>query len=88
MANDLRFVSPDMMHWTKSGDLMMMVIVGGTATLTGPLLGAAAMVLLEASLAAQTENWQLYLGLILLAIVMLTRGGLAAALDRLFGGRR
>jgi branched-chain amino acid transport system permease protein len=88
MANDLRFVSPDMMHWTKSGDLMMMVIVGGTATLIGPLLGAAAMVLLEASLAAQTENWPLYLGLILLAIVMLTRGGLAAALDRLFGAGR
>ncbi len=85
MANHLRFVSPDMLHWTKSGDLMMMVIVGGSATLIGPLLGAAAMVLLEASLAAQTENWQLYLGLILLAIVMLTRGGLAAALDRLFG---
>jgi branched-chain amino acid transport system permease protein len=88
MANYLRFVSPDMMHWTKSGELMMMVIVGGTATLTGPLLGAATMVLLEAFLASKTENWQLYLGFILLAIVMLARGGLAAALDRLFGVER
>jgi branched-chain amino acid transport system permease protein len=88
MANYLRFVSPDMMHWTKSGELMMMVIVGGTATLIGPLLGAATMVLLEAFLATKTENWQLYLGFILLAIVMLTRGGLAAALDRLFGVQR
>ena len=78
MANHLRFVSPDMMHWTKSGELMMMVILGGAGTLAGPLLGAAAMVLLESALTAQTENWQLYLGFILLAIVMLTRGGLAA----------
>jgi len=83
MANYLRFVSPDMMHWTKSGELMMMVILGGAGTLTGPLLGAAVMVLLETVLAAQTENWQLYLGCILLAIVMLTRGGLAALFNHL-----
>ena len=81
-ANYLRFVSPDMMHWTKSGELMMMVILGGTGTLAGPLLGAAVMVLLETVLAAQTENWQLYLGCILLTIVMLTRGGLAALFSR------
>jgi branched-chain amino acid transport system permease protein len=87
MANYLRFVSPDMMHWTKSGELMMMVILGGAGTLTGPLLGAAVMVLLETLLAAQTENWQLYLGCILLAVVMLTRGGLAALLSRLSGIR-
>jgi branched-chain amino acid transport system permease protein len=87
MANYLRFVSPDMMHWTKSGELMMMVILGGAGTLIGPLLGAAAMVLLETLLAAQTENWQLYLGSILLAIVMLTRGGLAALFNRLPGIR-
>jgi branched-chain amino acid transport system permease protein len=86
MANYLRFVSPDMMHWTKSGELMMMVILGGAGTLAGPILGAAAMVVLETMLAAQTENWQLYLGIILLAIVMLTRGGLAALL-RLGGSR-
>jgi branched-chain amino acid transport system permease protein len=86
MANDLRFVSPDMMHWTKSGELMMMVILGGAGTLAGPILGAAALVLLETTLAAQTENWQLYLGIVLLAIVTLTRGGLAALL-RLGGGR-
>jgi len=87
MANYLRFVSPDMMHWTKSGELMMMVILGGAGTLIGPLLGAAALVLLETLLAAQTENWQLYLGFILLGIVMLTRGGLSALFSRLPGIR-
>jgi len=87
MANDLRFVSPDMMHWTKSGELMMMVILGGAGTLVGPLLGAAVMVSLETVLAAQTENWQLYLGCILLAVVVLTRGGLAALVSRWPGQR-
>ncbi len=86
MANHLRFVSPDMLHWTQSGELMMMVILGGAGTLAGPLLGAAAMVLLETLLAAQTENWQLYLGFILLAVVMLTRGGLAALFGRVGEG--
>ncbi|MBB4261379.1 branched-chain amino acid ABC transporter permease [Bradyrhizobium sp. CIR3A] len=86
MANYLRFASPDMMHWTKSGELMMMVILGGAGTLAGPILGAVVMVVLETMLAAQTENWQFYLGIILLTVVMLTRGGLAA-LFRLAGGR-
>jgi branched-chain amino acid transport system permease protein len=88
MANELRFVSPDVMHWTKSGELMMMVILGGSGTLFGPLLGAAAMMILETSLAARTENWQLYLGIILLAIVMLTRGGLAGLPGQLSGTKR
>jgi branched-chain amino acid transport system permease protein len=87
MANELRFVSPDFMHWTRSGELMMMVILGGSGTLVGPVLGAAAMVILETSLAAWTENWQFYLGIILLAIVMLTRGGLAGLLSRLIGAK-
>ena len=85
MANYLRFVSPDMMHWAKSGELMMIVILGGVGTLSGPLLGAAAFVLLETSLTAATENWQLPLGVTLLAIVLFTRGGLSAILRRMLG---
>ncbi|HEX3441210.1 MAG TPA: branched-chain amino acid ABC transporter permease [Pseudolabrys sp.] len=82
MANYLRFASPDMLHWTKSGELMMMVILGGAGTLFGPLLGAAALVLLEAFLTAQTENWQLPLGIILLVIVLFSHGGLVALIRR------
>lgn len=87
MANYLRFVSPDMLHWTKSGELMIMVILGGVGTLAGPLLGAAAFVILETVLAAWTEHWQLVLGPILLVIVLFTRGGLHALVGRLGGGR-
>lgn len=86
MANYLRFVSPDMLHWTKSGELMIMVILGGVGTLFGPLLGAAALVILETVLAAWTEHWQIILGPLLLAVVLFTRGGLQALLARL-GGR-
>ncbi len=83
MANYARFVSPDMLHWTKSGELMIMVILGGTGTLFGPLLGAAALVGLESTMSGFTENWQLGLGLILLAVVLYTKGGLIGLLSYL-----
>lgn len=78
LANHQRFVAPDLLHWTKSGELMVMVIFGGIGTLAGPLVGAAAYVLLESGLAAWTENWQIVLGPLLVAVVICTRGGLVA----------
>ena len=51
MVNFLRFASPDMMHWTKSGELMVMVILGGVGTLAGPFIGAGALFTLETTLA-------------------------------------
>ncbi|MDT8857939.1 branched-chain amino acid ABC transporter permease [Paracoccaceae bacterium Fryx2] len=86
MANFLRFASPDMMHWTKSGELMIMVILGGVGTLFGPFLGAAVFLMLETFLSSWTEHWPLALGLILLVVVLGTRGGIAALLARI-GGR-
>ena len=44
------YVSPDIMHWTRSGELMIIIILGGLATLAGPLLGAIVFLLLEESL--------------------------------------
>ena len=88
MANYLRFVSPDMLHWTKSGELMIMVILGGVGTLLGPLLGAAALVVLETVLTGWTEHWQLVLGPILLLVVLFTQGGLNGLLGRLGLGAR
>lgn len=87
MANYARFVSPDMLHWTKSGELMVMVIIGGTGTLFGPLLGALALVSLETVLAGFTEHWQLALGIILLAIVLYTQGGLVGLWQHLMRRR-
>ena len=83
-VNYLRFVSPDLMAWQKSGELMIMVILGGMGTLLGPVVGAAALVGLEYTLGAITEHWQFILGPILLLVVLFARGGIMA----IFGVRR
>jgi branched-chain amino acid transport system permease protein len=75
-ANFSRFVSPEMLHWAKSGELMIMVILGGSGTLIGPALGAILLIGLETVLAAWTEHWQFVLGPILILIVLFTHGGL------------
>jgi branched-chain amino acid transport system permease protein len=77
MANQARFVSPDMMHWSKSGELLVMVILGGIGTTFGPLAGAVAFVVLDGLLSVWFENAALVFGFILLAIVLFTRGGLS-----------
>jgi branched-chain amino acid transport system permease protein len=74
-ANFARFVSPEMLHWTKSGELMIMVILGGSGTLIGPALGAVLLIGLETMLAAWTEHWQFVLGPILIFVVLFTHGG-------------
>ena len=83
-ANLFRFASPDMLHWTMSGEFMVMVVLGGLGTLYGALFGAAALVVLHATLAQWTEHWMIVLGPILVAVVLFARGGVWGAL----GGRR
>ncbi len=72
-ANALLFVSPSIMHWTRSGEIMMMVILGGMATLVGPVLGAALYLILESVLPRATEHWQAILGPILVLVVLFSR---------------
>lgn len=83
MANYARFVSPDMLNWMQSGELMIMVILGGVGTLLGPAIGAAVLLVLESVLAAWTEYWALALGLFLLLVVLFWRGGLNGLLSRI-----
>ena len=75
-ANSARFVSPDMLAWIKSGELMIMVILGGLGTLHGAVLGAAVLLGLEQLLAGWTEHWMLILGPLLVAFVLFARHGL------------
>jgi branched-chain amino acid transport system permease protein len=70
------FVSPSMLGWQTSGEIMVFVILGGVGRLFGPVAGAALFVLLEHVLGGLTEHWQLLLGLILLGVVLFARGGL------------
>ena len=71
-----RFVSPSMMSWQMSGELIVLVILGGTGRLFGPVAGAMLYVLLEFALGGLTEHWQLFLGFILLGVVLFARGGI------------
>jgi branched-chain amino acid transport system permease protein len=75
MANQARFVSPDLLHWTRSGEIMIMVILGGVGTLFGPILGAALLILLETVLTSMTEHWMVVLGPVLVLIVLFARRG-------------
>lgn len=76
IANQTEFVSPSLMHWTVSGEILVMVILGGVGTLVGPVFGAAALLLLEEFLSRYTEHWMLVLGPILIFVVLFARRGL------------
>ncbi|MDR2310871.1 MAG: branched-chain amino acid ABC transporter permease [Brucellaceae bacterium] len=78
-----RFVSPSMFSWHMSGELIVLIILGGTGRLFGPLIGAVLYVLFEFALGGMVEHWQLFFGLILLGVVMFARGGIIG----LFAGK-
>lgn len=80
------FISPEMMDWTRSGELMFMVILGGTAFLVGPVFGAAVFILLEQLLREYTLHWHLPFGILLILSVLFFKGGLAGAINRLRPG--
>jgi len=82
LANHTNYLTPDFMHWTRSGEIMFMVILGGMATSAGPLLGASAFLLLEDVLSGWTEHWQVILGPLLVLSVLFFKRGLAGLLAR------
>jgi branched-chain amino acid transport system permease protein len=76
LANHTDFISPAMMHWTRSGDLIVMAVLGGMGSVLGPVVGAVAFLLFEEMLAGITEHWQIIMGPLLLAVVLFARGGI------------
>jgi len=82
LANLTRFASPAYMFWTVSGDLIVMVMLGGIATILGPLVGATVYVILETTLAGYTQHWMLILGPIIVLIALLAKRGLYGFLIR------
>ena len=82
LANNTDFVSPAMMYWTRSGDLMVMVILGGMGTLFGPVIGAIVYLVLEEFLSQLTDYWALIMGPLLLLVVLFGRGGIMGMLGR------
>lgn len=86
IANQAGFVSPNLLHWTQSGTLLVMLILGGVGLLYGGVAGAAAMLLLEEILSSWTGYWKLGLGIVLLFVVLRAPGGIGGWFAR--GGAR
>ena len=76
IANQTEYVSPGLMHWTRSGEILVMVLLGGMGTLFGPVLGAATLLLVEEMLSIYTEHWMVYLGPFLVVVVLFARRGI------------
>jgi branched-chain amino acid transport system permease protein len=85
LANHTNFISPAMMHWTRSGDLMVMAVLGGMHAMFGPLIGAMTFLLLEEALSRMTAYPNLILGPLLLMVALYVRGGIDGLLP---GARR
>ena len=92
LGNFTSFISPEMMDWTRSGELIFMVVLGGTGSLFGPLFGATAFLLLEEYLTPLMDfllfegagvYWQFVFGLILIFVVLYVKGGISGLLERL-----
>ena len=83
LANATEFVSPAYMSWQRSGDLIIMVVLGGLGTRTGAIVGAAAYLLLEEWLSGFTEDWKVIFGPLLVVAVLYARGGLVHGVDAL-----
>jgi branched-chain amino acid transport system permease protein len=79
LANATDFVSPAYMSWQRSGELLVMVILGGVGSLHGAIVGAAAYLLLEEWLSAFTEHWKMIFGPLLVLLVVFASGGLLGA---------
>lgn len=81
------FVSSDILHWSLSGDAIIMVILGGVGTIIGPILGAAAFLLLKNVVSSHTHYWLLWVGTIFILCVMFLPQGLWGFLRQKFGRR-
>lgn len=74
-------ISPDIIHWTKSAEPVLMTIIGGIYSFAGPVAGAAVFIVLNSYLVAWTEKWALVLGLILLVMVLMLPGGVVGFIN-------
>jgi branched-chain amino acid transport system permease protein len=75
LANQTLFVSPSLIHWSRSGELLVMVIAGGASTLVGPIIGAVLYLLLEKVISGWTVYWGACVGISLVLLVLVGRRG-------------
>jgi len=73
-------ITPDAFFWKTSGEALLMVIIGGTGSLGGAMLGAAAFILLQSLVSTYTERWMLILGATFILFVLFAPGGIVGVL--------
>jgi branched-chain amino acid transport system permease protein len=78
------FVSPESLAWHKSGEALIMAIIGGASFLYGPPIGAAIFVVLQNYISTYTERWPIIMGVLFIALVLTRRGGVADVLNLLW----
>ncbi len=86
LANHTNYISPAMMEWTRSGDLIVMAVLGGMRAAFGPLIGAMTFLLLEDWLSRVTDYPNLVIGPLLLIVAIYVNGGIDGLLGRVRRG--
>ncbi len=87
MANHARFVSPALLSWQVSGQLLSMVILGSAGTLIGPIFGAAIYLVFQQVLSDYTDHWMIFFGPLLIARVLFVKEGLWGMIVRAAGAQ-
>lgn len=82
------FISPTELYWTMSGQVLVMVIIGGVGTLIGPVLGAGTILVLQNIVSSNTERWPTIMGLLFIAFVLVARNGITGLLATAWGAAR
>ncbi len=82
LTQTTQFVSIDVLSFSRSAELLLMLVLGGTGTLYGAMLGAIVFMTVHHLLSGiDPQYWQFWLGLVLIAVVLFARGGIMGALD-------
>ncbi|HKW54641.1 MAG TPA: branched-chain amino acid ABC transporter permease [Stellaceae bacterium] len=76
------FANPRELHYSQSGDIVIMAVMGGMRSFWGPLLGAAVFVVLQDYISSLTVNWMSFIGLLFVVVVLLFPRGLLGFLQR------
>lgn len=87
-AHHQSYVSPELLHWSLSGQFIIMTWLGGVGTLVGPLLGGAVLMTLADFLSSLMRNWLIFFGILYIAVVMWAPQGLWGLVTWIARGRR
>ncbi|WP_372657606.1 branched-chain amino acid ABC transporter permease [Hydrogenophaga sp.] len=88
LANQNTYISPRLLDWTQSGSLLVMLILGGVGYRCGGVYGVVLLLLLEEVLSSHTAYWQFFVGLGVIAVVLLGNNGIASLIERLWRGQK